>query len=363
MTSITGPDLLAAMRSLSQQGIPSTELIEIYHSLRNGNNGITPDIEFKINEIIEGIDKRERNVSQEIYDWLLEQDGWFNVVSVYNDLKLTTKENKAAARKNLERFVKKELVQKHPDRAGIYRRRDKTVKKMDFLEVDDAPFEVELPFYLSTLVNLALENVVIFAGEKSTGKTATMLNIAQLNAERYSGLIDYWNSEASSSELKKRLKMFSDHKLEWWHKHVNFYKRKRNFQDVVRPEAKITIIDYLTLHDEFYKMSGLIEEIGDRARDGIVFIAMQKNKGGEWARGGNATIDLSRLYCNMEKNIDGEGNTIKIIDCKDPKVDYSVNNMTCEYKLVKGSRIFITRSWERPEQPEKRKKKEKYGDF
>ncbi len=84
--------------------------------------------------------------------------------------------------------------------------------------------------------------------------------------------VHYFSSEMGALELKDRFSKF-DRPLNSWK--VKFKERASNFADVIKPDA-INIIDFLEVHDEFYKIGGLIKDIYDKLTTGIAVIAIRK---------------------------------------------------------------------------------------
>jgi len=137
----------------------------------------------------------------------------------------------------------------------------------------------------------------------------------------------YFSSEMGELELQDRLKQFEGPLKSW---KVSFKERSSNFADVIRPDA-INIIDYLEVHDEFYKVGLYIKEISDKLVNGIAIIAIQKNKGNEYGLGGGRGLEKARLYLSMEPG------KIKIVKAKNwANSAKNPNGMECEFKLSSG---------------------------
>jgi hypothetical protein len=70
---------------------------------------------------------------------------------------------------------------------------------------------------------------------------------------------------------------------------LNFYERAENFADVIRPD-EVNIVDFLQLHEDFWKVGGFINEMHKRLNRGVVFIAIQKNPGADHGLGDARSI-------------------------------------------------------------------------
>jgi hypothetical protein len=140
----------------------------------------------------------------------------------------------------------------------------------------------------------------------------------------------------SNAEMKGRLRAFGEPLDKW---KFNAFDRCSNFADVIRPD-EVNIIDFLELHDEFWKVGGMMKDIYEKLNKGIAIIALQKKRGADTGKGGDVTREKPRLYLSMEngkmciekgKNWRHEG--------------INPNGLQCEYKLVNGSKFLISSPW------------------
>jgi hypothetical protein len=77
----------------------------------------------------------------------------------------------------------------------------------------------------------------------------------------------------------------------------------------------INFIDFLEIHEDFFELGKLINEIFQSLTTGICFIAVQKKQGADYAKGGSASLEKPRLVVNLDKN-EGFGKICKIVKCK-----------------------------------------------
>jgi hypothetical protein len=173
------------------------------------------------------------------------------------------------------------------------------------------------------------------AGESNSGKTALALNFARLQQDRFD--VHYFSSEMGKTELRERLLKFP-YPLESWK--VHFWERSSNFADVIRPDG-INIIDFLEIHDEFYKVGLYIKDIFDKLKTGIAFILIQKNKNTDFGLGGMRSLEKARLYLAMEPG------RLKIVKAKNWASQKNPNGLSISFKLVGGCDFHNSTPWEK----------------
>jgi hypothetical protein len=98
--------------------------------------------------------------------------------------------------------------------------------------------DINLPFEIHDLFEIHPGNILFIAGTTNAIKIAYLLNFVKDNTQRWD--IDYFTSDLSDQELKKRISKSGDG-IDW-----RFYAHERNshFDGVIIPDA-INIIDYL----------------------------------------------------------------------------------------------------------------------
>jgi len=235
-----------------------------------------------------------------------------------------------------ELFVKMGLLEPHRNERGWYRPVGNDCEPMDLTNVDANPMLMWLPFDLAQKVEIYNNNVIVIAGSKSCGKTCMALNMAMMN-EQYFDEIHYFNSEMGRHELKKRLDFFYRPLGAW---QAKFYARANDFDAVVKSgERTLNIIDFLEVHDEFFKIGGILKKIHDRMGDSITVVFIQKNPGQETGLGGWRSMELSRLYLAVEKG------TVKIVDAKNWASPQNPNGLFRDFKVVQGTKLIARHPW------------------
>jgi hypothetical protein len=300
------------------------------------HKGISTKIESALNRA----KSRERNLRQEIFDWVSVTNRYFNVTDCDRELQIVTKEEKANRRVIFHRLVKDGVLEKHPEREGIFRRVLKECEEIDFLNAPTETVPLRLPFDIEKMVEIMPGNIIVVAGEQNAGKTGFLLNAAKLNMQRFE--INYFSSEMGASELKKRLSLFDDLNLSDW-KLMKVWERSENFGDViVSGGGKINIIDYLELHDNFYEVGGKMAEIHRKLNGALAIIALQKNPGTNVGLGGFRSLEKPRLYLAMEPR------KLKIVKAKNWNTSRNPNGLEIDFKLAQGSKFIPQGDWSRP---------------
>jgi len=285
-------------------------------------------------EKVESAFKRElhtaSSMAEEVERWVEDAEGIFTISEIARELNYV---NDTAKMNNLRIIIKRlkddDHITPHGSRRGVYRKVDKEIIKVDFLGVTPKTVWVALPFDLHNHIKIYPGNIILVAGEKDAGKTAILLNIAMMNMHAWS--VHYFNSEMGVDELIVRASLFEDYDLDDIAQHLNAYTKADNFVDVIKPGAgNLNIVDFLELHDEFYKMGGLINEIYRKLDGAICVIAIQKNPGTDYGIGGARSVEKPRLVLACSP---GE---VKITVAKNWKGPINPRGKMIRYKLING---------------------------
>jgi hypothetical protein len=285
--------------------------------------------------IIEHATKRERNLADEFRTWVTLQEGYWNLTEAKQALQILTKEEKAHLDVIIHRLKKDGLIEKYGKQAGVYRRVDIELEAIDFLNASSDALDLQWPFDIQNYVKIHPGAIIGGAGESNSGKTAYALNCARLWQDKFD--VHYFSSEMGRTELRERLSKFP-HPLESWR--VHFWERSCNFADVIRPDG-INIIDFLEIHDEFYKVGLYIKEIFDKLKSGIAFILIQKNKNTDFGLGGMRSLEKARLYLAMEPG------RLKIVKAKNWARQENPNGLAIDFKLAQGCKFIKESEWRR----------------
>ena len=335
-------DLFHTANILTKGGMPEEEQSQILERLilSWGENPDPKWVQDKIQSALKRSDRRERNLTAEVREWILSSSGVFLSSEVVKCLHLSSRDDQKHLSKVLARCVMDGLIKKHGNRNGcfeIVEALDENI--IDIFAADNKALPVKFPLDVHDLVKIMPKNIIILAGEVNAGKSAYLLNLAALNMRKFETV--YFSSEMGGAELKERLQNF-DFPLENW-RDVKFIERASDFSTAIRPEG-LNIIDFLEIHDEFYKVGALIKDIFDKLTTGLAVIAIQKNKGRDEGLGGQRSLEKPRLYMAMEPG------KLKIVKAKNwLNATMNPNGMCMEFKLAKGCYFKGTGTWRREE--------------
>jgi len=291
------------------------------------------DAEIKIESAYKRYIRAERNITDEVREWVMTSSGLFMTSDVHKELELASRDLKKQANEACRRLEEKGLLAKCGRKRGCYRLIEAESPIIDFMNADISQvYDLRFPFNLQQYVNIYPKNVIVVAGASNAGKTAFMLNLVRMNMDRHK--IEYFSSEMGPEEMKLRLLKFDDLRLKDWKFHPR--ERSSNFADAIVPDS-INIIDYLEVNKDFYEVGGEIKGIFDRLNKGLAIIAIQKKTGVDTGRGGEFTLEKPRLYLAMDSG------TIKIVKGKNwANNEINPNGLLWKFKLVGGAKFIET---------------------
>ncbi len=347
--SITGPDVIDILKDMSRRRAPADKISQVYFQLRASVNGNLDAESLEAAEkILSGVAAEERNLSQEVRDWVCLQDGYFLITDVYNHLHLITRLDKVNVAVILNRLNKEKLIERYGNRRGSFRRINDDMESIDFINVTEEEISLTLPFDIQKMIKLMPKNIIVIAGEPNAGKTAFLLNVARENQHAHD--IHYFSSEMGPLETRERLTKFANYPLSAWK--TKFWERSSDFADVIRPNS-INIIDFLEVHTDFWAVGGLIKAIFDNLDKGIALIAIQKNQTkklkdgtttGDYGLGGARGLEKPRLYLTMSGS-----HILKIVKAKNWRTDKNPNGLQINFKLANGCYFSSKGGWYRDE--------------
>lgn len=290
-------------------------------------------IEDGVNTLKDTLRISGRGLIDKIREWIAGTERDISVTDLDKELGIGTTRDKEARRKIMQRLVKEGTIMKSGSKDNIFRKVDADCMPMDWKNADAMTLDVVLPLNIHEYVEIMPKNIIVIAGEQNSGKTAFLMNVARENMDRMK--VSYFSSEMGPLELKKRIERFQscypDLYPDNWN--LSFFERSENFADVIRPNG-LNIIDFLEVHDDFWKVGEYIKGIFDKLNKGIAVIALQKDPDKQFGRGGSLSMEKPRLYLALKH---GE---CKILKAKNWKTITNPNNMTCKFKIVQGSKII-----------------------
>lgn len=297
-------------------------------------------INAKVESAFKRISSQERNLTADIREFVLTTSGNFLTTDVYQMTTLTTREDKKKANVILGRLVDEGIIERSGNKNGCFRRVENDVEAVDFLNAPTDEFPLKLPMGIDTFTMLYPGSIVVVAGSKSAAKTALLLNITKNNMHTHE--IVYLNSEMGDTEFRKRLELFGD-PLESWR--FKAYHRASGFSDLITPEKKIFIIDFLEVTTDFWKVAQYIQEIHKKLKDGIAIIALQKSQNKETGRGGDFSKEKARLYLSLDYLPEEKANVVKIVDAKAWRTHRNPRGLCRRYKLSNGAVFMPVGDW------------------
>lgn len=280
-------------------------------------------------------ESEKRNLKQEVLDLISVTSGDISVTFCDKALQLVTKRDKANLRQIMHRLCIQNILKKQGKQAGVYHIVDSELEEIDWMNAETEEFPITLPLDLDDFVKIMPKNLIVVAGAPNSGKTAFLMNIVRNNM--FNNNINYYSSEMSEGEFRDRILKFGDPPPEKWK--FKAYNRCSDFADVIQPND-VNIIDFLEIHDEFWKVGGMMRDIYEKLDKGIAIIALQKQAGAKMGRGGVATLEKPRLYLSMDAG--------KITIEKGKNWRYQTinpNGMNCLFKLVQGCKFIKQGDW------------------
>jgi len=326
-------DLFSLALSMAR-GRSRREEIYSYCSWVASQTGMDDDINHLVASALERAGRGEKNLSNDVRDFVGATDGSFLISEVYRSLGIDGKQEKNAVRAALHRMRQEGLLEKGGKRDGEYRKLAKDCLVIDWKNAPTSEYDVSLPMDLNSLISVYPQNLLVIAGAPNSGKTALCIDIAKRNMNTRRVL--YFSSEMGDAETKLRLSKHDDCKVDDWK--VEFYERSDNFSDVIDPDA-LNIIDYLEAPAEFYRIGEYMGSIFSKLRKGIAVISIQKTKGQDLGRGGTFSSEKPRLYLSLD------GGVAKIVKAKNWKGDLNPNGKIMQFNIIQGAKILPQSVW------------------
>ena len=336
---ITENDIVTILDDARRRGMDSDQLAYLQSKIRNGHGDYSLEVAEKIQQILMGTYKHERNIAVEVRQFATGVDGVFTLQDLYQALRMSDKHAQASARKCLQRLVEDGTLQKSGDKMGTYRPVDGDLVWIDPTRDVGQEIPLKWPLFLEDLIYVMPTNVLVIAGESNAGKTALLLRFCQMNKQTAGLPIIYFSNSEGEHELNRRLQAFGGDwpKSDW--NQVRWATRDGNFADVIDPDA-INIVDFLELLDNFWLIASMLKDISRKLRNGIAIVAIQKNVGTEKGLGGDRGLEKPRLYLAL-----GHG-WAKIMKGKNRRHDkVNPDRMECQWKLWGGCNFVLTSMW------------------
>ena len=200
-------------------------------------------------------------ISERTREYIAATPGWFELHMIYAELHLATKQEKGAAKACILRELEKGNIEKYGKKRGVYRKPDYECEEIDWINADDTTIKIILPLDLHKHVALYGGDMILVAGKWNAGKSAWLMEMARLNLDIWK--MDFLTSEMKGPRFKKRMRLMREHLGTDWDKfneQVRVRGRSGGFHDVIEAQ-KLTMIDYLHLNEDFFRLGTHLKEI------------------------------------------------------------------------------------------------------
>ena len=236
------------------------------------------DVEAKIQSALKRDEKHSESFIDDVRDWIDNETGLITNAKGYVAMQCNTKGEKAILRMCLKRLADdKQLVR---TQQGAYRKMEDTVEWLDVETADTEPFPIVWPFDIESRVKLPPGSITLVGGQQGAGKTAFLLNLARLNANRGQDIV-YISTETNAQGLRVRLEGFGEEGVSVGDlaKSIKFgYHSGGEMCDIIdnyNLEDSIVILDYLEMTDAFYLVGEKLANIFRRMKNGVAIIGLQ----------------------------------------------------------------------------------------
>jgi len=290
----------------------------------------------------------EESLMYLIEQFILNSSGSFHVRDIDNEFGLRTRKEKNARSRALNYMARKrKIINKDRGVAGKWHIISSDIEWVDL----DAPVEelygIDLPFGLHKHGTISPKSIIILAGTGDAGKTTFVLNLLRMNINKKYKKV-YLMSEMGNGDYKQKIRRFGDPMDQW--KKILAAQRSYDFNGVIEHHNKngLTVIDYLEeVQGEYFKVTSQIRDIYDALGDGVAVIAIQKDSKAIFARGGEGTMEKSRLYLTIDYLLTvpkGIICAIKILKIKN-FIGNNYKNFELHFKIHGKNEMTVLMDW------------------
>lgn len=287
------------------------------------------------------------NLAGHIKKYIENSSGSFTTRDIDTEFGLKTRQEKNARSSALLYMARKSLIIKDKGLVGKYHIID---SKIDWIDLDAAPeekFNIILPFNLHEYVLIPPKAIIVLAGSTNAGKTSFILNTLKLNlCQKY--IKTYLMSEMGPGEYVSRLKSFNEPMAKW--KSIQAASKSYDFNGAIEHHNKdgLTCIDYLEeVEGEYFKIASNIRSIYDALGNGVAIVAIQKKANQDFARGGEGTMEKSRLYLTLDYLCTREHSIVCALKITKLKnfIGKNLQNHELHFEITRGSQMEALTDW------------------
>ena len=312
-TIFSPQDVLSIIQDMSRRKEPAGKMSVVYEKLRADFDASFPeDLSRKILGLIGGVEKVERNLSEEVREWVQSQDGHFSVTDGHKALDLVTPSLRHSFNVIMTRLKEKGIIEKHGEKSGVYRKVARDFQEQRWWEASGQPLYVRFPLGIHDLAKVFAGNTILLEGQKSQGKSAFALEFARLNRTIIPDRkVRYQNVEMSDDEIAKRIDSYPAEMMTRadWQKSVEFIRRTESWWDIVDPEG-VNVIDYLIEYEKSYMIADFVWKIHKKLTTGIALVIVQRDPRKPYGQGGYNVRNIPRLIISLRDH------TAKLEDVK-----------------------------------------------
>lgn len=351
-------DLFHAANCLIKGGAEQKFTSNVLNRLVNSWGENDPKwIDDKIKSALGRASKKERNISQELRDWIREViSGHFKVTDYHKESQIVTKQEKHALIMALKRLCDDKVLERTGKGTGEYRIIEREVEFMDFVNVSkEGAINLTLPLEIHRKTIFFPRNTIVIAGVTGYGKTSFLLNTIRDNGHKFK--FKYFASEMSNLALNYKLARFNIPVEKWvnWMDVIPDDKWDHtNIQDKIFPDD-MNVIDYLEPEGEkTYNIHDIITKIIKRLDKGMALIATQKKPGADLSAGGVYSAKASSLYLSLDWG------TILIFKNRFREEDSNPMLSRRDFDIAAGQNFVPKGDWYSPQDKKKSKNYESF---
>ena len=227
----------------------------------------------------------------------------------------------------------------------------------EWVEVDlEAPMQdcwtdIPLPLDLEDHIKIPMGSIGGVAGYVNSGKTAFLMECAELACKSSDMPVFYWFNEMSENKAKERVLDDYSYLVEAKRSGQFHLVEQKDFEipDVIQPDA-VNIVDYLRRTEEVFRHAGDIDALRKNLGNGVLWFGLQKTANSSSGYGGIPTRWLSNIYITLdlvqelEKGMKGRATIRKAKDY----LNCNPNGKACLYHTSgKHGTLCKDTNWER----------------
>ena len=330
-------DLFHAAHCMVKGGLEPKYIFELLTRIAKTCSPPFPpkEVAIKVKSALERSLRKDRNLAQEVEEYVVDSTGVFNITNLCKILQITTFADRKNVSVILFRLVENGTIERAGRYDGTYRKIERSCIELPINPRVPKPLKLSFAFELEKLVNIYKRSIIVIAGSPNAGKTAFVLDFIKRNMEHFP--INYFSNEMGDEEFNGRLKLHEDIEPDKWN--FKAYERVANFSDVIKKD-EFNIIDYIPISEEFWKVAGELNRIYDKLGTGVALVALQKDPGKLYGRGASFGEEIARLYLSLNHN------RLIIVKAKAWKnKNNNQMNKSKGFRLVGGWKFIPDKDW------------------